>query len=124
MLNDYIHKKEQMGTAMKNIDEVIKLKRWTSWTVTIIRGFVTEDQITVNVGDHVSHTPLVLPRLVETLQFSFSRPDNPNFTFSHSIFQKACHGFLWEPSQKSLEVLFAIPGTCMGRVISTAILNH
>lgn len=27
MLNDYIHKKEQMGTVMKNIDEVIKLKR-------------------------------------------------------------------------------------------------
>ncbi|XP_074637432.1 uncharacterized protein LOC141895506 [Acropora palmata] len=27
MLNDYIYKKEQMGTAMKNIDEVIKLKR-------------------------------------------------------------------------------------------------
>lgn len=27
MLNDYIHKKEQLGTVMKNIDEVIKLKR-------------------------------------------------------------------------------------------------
>ena len=27
MLNDYIHKKEQLGAVMKNIDEVIKLKR-------------------------------------------------------------------------------------------------
>lgn len=32
MLNDYIYKKEQMGTAMKNIDEVIKLKRWMTVT--------------------------------------------------------------------------------------------
>ena len=27
MLNDYIQKKEQLGAVMKNIDEVIKLKR-------------------------------------------------------------------------------------------------
>lgn len=33
MLNDYIHKKEQMGTVMKNIDEVIKLKRWVCVSV-------------------------------------------------------------------------------------------
>ena len=53
MLNDYIYKKEQMGTAMKNIDEVIKLKRWM--TVTTIWGFDTEQQITMSETTYLTH---------------------------------------------------------------------
>lgn len=48
MLNDYIHKKEQLGTVMKNIDEVIKLKRWVS-LLSRVNKFIKE--INKPVGD-------------------------------------------------------------------------